>query len=291
MATPNYDALVSKVRDWSNKPEVNTIPDDVIQDCLRYSADEAYRLLRIPPLEEIVTYTIDSSDSIGANNGNLSYTRFSMPEDLTEFIYVRSLDSDTQQTAMFNQITDKRSFFDPYAENFGYSNYRWMWQEGKIHIKPQLEVGTIVEIHYYKRLPSLNAAYSVSPLNYLIPLSDALQPYMVIVATGGTNLYFSTSNGAKLAFSTSEEAAAYDSTVTTVMFEGNEVPHWMRDQNERLLIWGALFNLGGYLFDDTMEKRYQSKFLENVASLNKEEKWRRSLGGNVQTNVITNGLI
>jgi len=37
MATPRYDALVAKVRDWSNKPEVNTIPDSVIQDCLSYS--------------------------------------------------------------------------------------------------------------------------------------------------------------------------------------------------------------------------------------------------------------
>jgi hypothetical protein len=75
------------------------------------------------------------------------------------------------------------------------------------------------------------------------------------------------------------------------MYEGDEVSNWMRDQNERLLIWGALYNLAAYLFDDTMEKRFQVKFQENVASLNKEEKWRRSLGGNVQTNVITNGLI
>jgi hypothetical protein len=192
MATPNYDAIVSKVRDWSNKPEANTIPDAVIQDCLRYSADEAYRLLRIPPLEEIVTYTVDAADNIGVNNGALSYTRFSMPEDLTEFIYVRSLDSATQQTAMFNQITDKRTFFDPYAESYGYGTYQWMWQEGKIYVRPQLEVGSVVEIHYYKRLPSLNAVYSVAPINYVIGLDDALQPYLSTIASGGTNLYFST---------------------------------------------------------------------------------------------------
>jgi len=289
MATPLYDALVAKVRDWSNKPEVSTIPNSVIQDCLKYSADEAYRLLRIPPLEEIVTYTVEASDNIGEENSGTSYTTFNIPEDLTQFIYVRTLESATNQSKMFNEITDKRSFFDPYAES--YSSNRWIWQEGKIYIKPQLEVGTILEIHYYKRLPSLNAVYNVVPLNYLVSLSDELQPYLDLVVSGGTNLYFSTSGGVTRVFSTSEEAASYDSTVTAKMYVGKEVSNWLRDQNERLVIWGALYNLGAYIFDDSMEKRYQMKFMEGIESLNKEERWRRSLGGNVQINVNTNGLI
>jgi hypothetical protein len=40
-----------------------------------------------------------------------------------------------------------------------------------------------------------------------------------------------------------------------------------------------------------MEQRYQMKFTENIFSLNKEEKWRRASGGNVQTNFNTGGLI
>jgi len=289
MATPKYDALVAKVRDWSNKPEVNTIPDSVIQDCLRYSADESYRLLRIPPLEEIVTYTITAADNQGEENSALAYTSFAIPEDLTQFIYIRTLDSATNQTKVFNEITDKRTFFDPYAET--YSSYRWMWQENNINIRPQLSVGDVVEIHYYKRLPALYAVYNVVPLNYLIDLSDANQPYLDLVVSGGTNLYFSTSAGVTKAFTTLAEATNYDPTVTTKMYTGKEVSNWLRDQNERLVIWGALYNLGAYLFDDTMEKRYQVKFMNNIESLNREEKWRRSLGGNVQTNVNTNGLI
>ena len=64
MATPRFDALVAKVRDWSNKPEVNTIPDSVIQSCLSYAADEAYRLLRIPPLEETGKVVVDGLKSV-----------------------------------------------------------------------------------------------------------------------------------------------------------------------------------------------------------------------------------
>ena len=75
------------------------------------------------------------------------------------------------------------------------------------------------------------------------------------------------------------------------MYIGKEVDNWLRDQNERLLAWGALYGLGAYLFDDKMEQRYAGKFQENIESLNKEEKWRRSLGRNVQINFNTNGLI
>jgi hypothetical protein len=291
MATPLYDALVAKVRDWSNKPEVNTIPTSVIQDCLKYSADECYRLLRIPPLEETVTYTVSSNDNTGTPSAGdyLSYTSFPIPEDLTQFIYLRTVDSATQQTTMFNEVTDKRTFFDPLAETYG--DTYWMWQDGKIFVKPQLAVGTKLEVHYYKRLPSLNALYSVIPINYIIGLSDANQPYLTLVVSGGTNLYFSTANSITKCFSSFAEAEAYNPTVTTKMYTGNEVSNWLRDQNERLLIWGGLYNLGAYLVDDVMEKRYQVKFIENINSLNKEEKWRRSLGGNVQMNFNTGGLI
>jgi hypothetical protein len=289
MATPLYDALVAKVRDWSNKPEVNTIPTSVIQDCLKYSADECYRLLRIPPLEETVIYTVSSGDNTGAQNDVLSYTSFPIPEDLTQFIYLRTLESETNESIVFDEITDKRTFFNQYAETYS-SNY-WMWQDGKLFIKSQLPVGTQVEIHYYKRLPSLNALYSVIPVNYIISLSDANQPYLTLVVSGGTNLYFSTASSVTRCFSSYAEAEAYNSTVTTKMYIGNEVSNWLRDQNERLLIWGGLYNLGAYLVDDAMEKRYQAKFLDNIGSLNKEEKWRRSLGGNVQMNFNTGGLI
>jgi len=303
MATPLYDAIVAKTRDWSNKPETNTIPDSVIEDCLRYSADESYRLLRIPPLETTVRYIVTADDNSGENSLGLpygnAYTSFYIPEDLTQFIYIRTIAQDNLGTSysafpsnvskVFNEVTDSRTFFDLYSEK--YSVYNWMWQDDKIFIHPQLAVGAIVEIHYYKRLPALNALYNVAPINYVISLSDANQPYLELVVSGGTNLYFSTASSVTKCFATYAEAQAYNATVTTKMYIGKEVPNWLRDQNERMLIWGALYNLGAYLFDDKMEQRYQGKFMDNIASVNKEEKFRRASGGNVQVNFNTNGLI
>ena len=304
MATPRFDALVAKTRDWSNKPEVATIPDSVIQDCLSYSADECYRQLRIPPLEATVTYVVTADDNSGENSLGLpfgnAYTSFDMPEDLTQFIYIRTLAQENAGTSystfpsnvskVFNEVTDKRTFFDLYSEK--YSVYNWMWQNGKIFIHPQLAVGASVEIHYYRRLPALNATYTVTPINYLTGLSDADQPYLTVtVDTDETPLYFSTKDSVLGCFATLAQAEAYATPVTTKYYTGNEVSNWLRDNNERLLVWGGLYNLGAYLFDTTMEQRYEKKFNETLASMNKEEKWRRSLGGNVQVNFNTNGLI
>jgi hypothetical protein len=304
MATPRYDALVDKVRDWSNKPEVNTIPDSVIQDCLGYSADECYRTLRIPPLEATITYTVESTDNVGDGSAGLpygnAYTCFDIPEDLIQFTYVRTLAQDNIGTSystypsnvskVFNEVTDSRTFFDLYSEK--YSVYNWMWKDGKVFIHPQLAVGAQVEISYYRRLPALNATYSVIPVNYVIGLSDAAQPYLTLTGVNtDIPLYFSTANSIMRCFATLAEAQAYNPTVTTKYYVGQEVPNWLRDENERLLIWGALYNLGSYLFDEKMEQRYEKKFAENVFSLNKEEKWRRASGGNVQVNFNTNGLI
>jgi len=304
MATPRYDALVDKVRDWSNKPEVNTIPDSVIQDCLSYSADECYRVLRIPPLETTITYVVEAGDNVGDGSAGLpygnAYTSFDIPEDLIQFIYVRTLAQDNIGTSystypsnvskVFNEITDSRTFFDLYSEK--YSVYNWMWKDNKIFIHPQLAVGATLEISYYRRLPALNATYSVIPINYVIGLSDAAQPYLTLTGVNtDTPLYFSTSAGVMKCFATLAEAQAYNPTVTTKYYIGKETSNWLRDENERLLIWGALYNLGSYLFDEKMEQRYEKKFSENVFSLNKEEKWRRASGGNVQVNFNTNGLI
>lgn len=303
MATPVYDALVAKVRDWANKPSSSTIPDSVIESCLSYSADECYRNLRIPPLEFTTRYTVVAADNSGENSAGLPYgnafTSFVIPDDLTQFNYVRTVASDnvnvtpyatypSNVSKVFNEITDKRTFFDLYGEK--YSVYNWMWMDNKVYIHPQLAVGAQVEINYYRRLPALDALYDVTPTNYVIGLQDASQLYLTLGTASDTPLYFSGTGTAERCFDNLQEATLYNTPVTTKYYIGKEAPNWLKDENERLVLWGALSNLGGYLFDDKMEARYKARFDESINSLNKEEKWRRASGGNVQMNFNSGGL-
>ena len=289
MATPKYDALVAKVRDWSNKPEVNTIPDDVIKDCLNYSADFCFQELRIPPLEHIITYTMAASNNLESS----LYSVLESPSNLLDFIYIRVKPQDitnSSESIVFNEVTDSRTFLDAYSGK--YSDYRFMWLNDKIKIAPQIEADATIEIAYHRRLPDLDATYSVIPINYIVSIASAEQPYLTESAESGSiTLYFATSNSILKVFASSDEATAYDPVVTSNTYVGKESPNWMRDSNERTLLFGALKYIGAYLFDDTMEQRYTAKMAEEIKRMNSEEKFRRARGGNVQTHFNTNGLI
>jgi hypothetical protein len=169
-----------------------------------------------------------------------------------------------------------------------------MWQGNNVFIHPQLEQDVTLELHYYKRLPDLDALYTVDPSNYLTALSDTDQPYLDIDEEG-TELFFVGEGLEKQVFLNEDDANEYateiSGTVTSEKYSGKEVDNWLRDENERLLIWGALYHAGAYLMDEVMESRYEKKFVENINELNREEKMRRAKGGNVQTHFNTGGMI
>lgn len=286
MAAAKYNALVAKVRDWANKPLEATIPTSIIQDCLNYSADEIYRTLRIPPLEKTVTYTITAEDNAGSViTDQNKFTAIPIPEDLIQFVYIRRLPTTGQDSALFNEYTDERTFFDAYA--FKYNRYNWVRKGNQLFFHPQLAIGDVLEIHYYRRLAPLDSTYLVVKENYLMGTADAAQPYLEPSnSTSGTPLYV-TSTAAYDSISDIPAGVSY----TTKYFTGREVYHWLKENNERLLIWGALIHIGAYLKDDEMLLKYTKMFTENIASLNKEEKFRRALGGNVQMNFDSRGLI
>lgn len=75
------------------------------------------------------------------------------------------------------------------------------------------------------------------------------------------------------------------------MFIGKEAWNWLRDAHEKMVVFAALRHIGAYLDNEAMEARYEKKTLEQLQMLNKEEKFRRAKGGNVQINVNTNGMI
>lgn len=289
MATPLYDALKVKVRDWANKREVATVPADILEDCLQYGADDIYRDLRIPQLEYTIRYVVDAT----ANDIEEKYTVLEVPEDLIEFIYLRKLKTTQETDQMYNQVTDIRTFLDPSAEQ--YNRYRYIWKDLQMFIHPKLEIGDTIELNYYRRLPQLNALYSVIPANWNYLYADDAQPYLTYVVSGGTSLWKGGTGGSTAVFLTEAEADAwvvlYGGTTTQLRYEGKESWNWLRDANERALIFGALKHVGAYLDNDKMEARYKTKMDETIGKLNNEEKFRRARGGNVQINVNTNGMI
>ena len=368
---PTYDAFVDLVQNWANK-DSSVLSDAITQDCMRYAADASYKVVRISALEQTVTYSKTQLEeaTTSANNLYTSKTELTIPADLTEFIQLREIDDDGRTCRVFNEKTDLRTFNDSYALK---TQAAYWTRVGNVLIySPGFNSGytaftpTKAELHYYKRLPALNAKYDVTPANFTAG-------YLTEDASNGTaRLYFL--NGNSTAYTTQALAEAAldlgtnkvtgevvsitnnnkDITIDTVAnqasdlavgmslsgsrvslnsgaqpvidsivstsptvkvrmnigqpslltndplvfsntnsknYVGNEVAHWLRDENEKVLLYGSLAEVFYYLQDEDQAKKYKQLFAEEIGLLNNEDNKRGASGGNVQINFNGRGLI
>ena len=74
-------------------------------------------------------------------------------------------------------------------------------------------------------------------------------------------------------------------------YTGNEIQHWLRDENERIVLFGALAEAFAYLQEEDMHQKYKQMFTEQIALINGEEKMRVARGGNLSVSFNGNGLI
>ncbi len=323
-----YDQLVAKVREWSNRDSA-ALPNSVIMDGLQWAADKAYRTLRVPPLENvityyngnrIITYTVGDDDTqltlavpddaegdvtdaaieallpegfvIVSRVGDLdrstenssnrfsSLTSLAVPGDLIEFIQLREVDSNRRSTRVFNEKADVRTFRDLYAEKYNDFAY-WTREAGNILLAPGFgNVGTnygstgvgissSIELYYYRRLPALNATYDITLANYRLGL--------LATATGQPI-------PGRLDFTQQE----FDNLVGLT---GQLVTNWLREENERIVLFGALAECFAYLQEDDQSQKYAALWAQEIAELNDEDVRRNASGGNIQMNYNGRGLI
>ena len=296
-----YSELIDLVRNWSNR-DLEVAPNAIIADCLRYAADKAYRKLRIPPLEHTVQYTAAqlSANTVASNNRFGSYTELCIPEDLIEFTYIRGLDATGRTTRMFNEKADIRTFYDLYAEK--YTDFAfWSRHGSNILIAPGFQnTGTnfgstgvgneeCIELHYFRRLPALYARYEPTIANARLGLLTEVTA-MNLAPTGTTGTPDVAPPMVALTTTITDGVTTY-AEGGTQMFYGNYVPNWLRDENERVLLMGALAELFFYLQEDTEAQKYAQLFSAEIQELNDEDRMRHSSGGNIQVNFNGRGLI
>ena len=289
---PTYANFTALVRDWSNK-DSSVLSDTRIQDCLRYAADKCYRNLRVAALENTITYnsTALNAATTAANTFLPSQTDLTLPTDLIEFIQIREIDSAGRTCRVFNEKTDLRTFNDWSALKTSYIGY-FSRQGNTLLLAPgfgqanSLSTADKIELHYYRRLPALNALYDVTPANYAAGFltQDNAAAISLFFVNGDTNT----------AYATQSEATAADTGnagTNNAKYKGNEAANWLRDENERVLLMGALAEVFYYLQDDDQGVKYKKLFDQEIFELNDEDSKRNAAGGNVQVNFSGRGLI
>lgn len=306
-----YEDLVATVRDWANR-DTSALPDSIIQSCLHYAADEAYRSLRMPPLEASSYYVVTTDGVMpgftGATVANvtpaiekdtvgyMNYISFPVPSDSTSFQYLRlvgrgavdengdlmldalgnPLIADTVQSKVYNEKTDIRTFHDVFAEKT--TNGFWTREKGSILAAGHINECDIFELHYYRRLSSLNTRLELPDNLTLAAATAAPTVYDVIDETAYNAL-------SSLNRATYEELEG--SYVRSKTLESN----WLRDENERVLLYGGLQHVFDYLKEPDQMNKYVMRFKEAIAELNVEEKFRTISGGNHSINYSPGGLL
>ena len=151
--SPNYQGLILG---WANRDD-DALPVGIRRDVLRWAADQCYSLLKVPPLELTRTFTITESDFAedpAAFNGRELI--MPVPNDLIQVVYIRS----NRNSCVFEEKLDNRTFFQREAEKK--SSAWWTRVGNNFHLQTigyGLRVGDEITIHYYRRLPAMDARY------------------------------------------------------------------------------------------------------------------------------------
>ena len=284
MAT-TYTQMVDKVLAWSNR-DIEVLPYATIKDFINFAVDDAYRTLRVPPLEHVVQYsTITSLDVADAADSGVS--ELVIPPDLTEFIQLRRK---VRTASMFGaapyQIysakSDIRSFFDPFINK--YDSFYYTRQQNNLLVYPQFQDSDQFELYYYRRLPEIDARYDG------IGLGSS--------RVGNTNNYYATTQAALMQVVMDSEGSdvfVKDPDLVNRIHKfsdsdfvvGKLAANWLRDENEKIILYGALGQAFDYLNEPENAQKYMQRFKEEINELNREDKMRMSRGGNVQQHFVT----
>ena len=150
----DYTKFVELIHGYTNRNSA-VLPNDLIKNFADMASDSIYRNLRIPPLEATFTYdpTIAEGNLIG------------IPGDAIEFIQLRKLDPDTLIPCdIYNARADIRSFYIDDMTKYDGNYYTREVNDLVIH--PDYGIGDVMQLHYYRRLPSLYARFSLTVDNY-----------------------------------------------------------------------------------------------------------------------------
>lgn len=242
MATPLYDALLAKIRTWANR-DSNVLTDALLTDFVTYSADYCYRKLRIPPFEYTHSYPV-----ITALEGE-GETELDVPPDLSEFIQFRKTD-EAGNSLVFDERTSLLAMQD---KEYNHQSESFSRRGNTLVFFPAAKVGDIYELYYHRRLPDMGALYVPNQTNLLANLCTASTKE----STGSAEIPAESGN----------------------YYVGNEVPNWLRDEDERLLLWGAVGLALEYVGEDERAAKFEAKQRDGILELNQEEIQRKSRGG------------
>jgi len=190
-------------------------------------------------------------------------------------VYSSDVSTIEKETTVYDNRTDYRTFVSDCSNK--YSLYLWTRQGDKIIVNPAFKKGDAFELYYYSNGTDLGTEYAVTSANFqngFLETSDSVN---------GTALYFTTSSTPVVGedVPSNNQGGSY---TNVFYFKGKEQPHFLRDKQERLLIYISLSYINDYLGETNESTKYETKAAQLIQRLLNEEVYKESSGGNVRIN-------
>ena len=266
----DYTRFVDMIHTYTNR-DATVLPNDLIKNFADMASDDVYRKLRIPPLE--ATFTYDPLIAAGSLIG--------IPGDTIEFIQLRKLDSTTLDVCeVYNARSDIRSF---YIDNMSkYDGNYYTREVNDLVVHPEMEIGDVMQLHYYKRLPSIYARYSLTGENVALGLM-----YTGVDQTTVQDAVEAAEPGAFEAdpdlLAQITYASGSDADIPQGWYLGALAGNWLRDENLKMVLYGTQAEAYVYLKDAEKAQNFFALRDAEIEDLNTEAKLRAVRGGVAQT--------
>ncbi|MDA7496074.1 hypothetical protein N8457_00130 [bacterium] len=221
------------------------------------------------------SFTATNRTSIVLNSGASLNDQVKIVSFNETTVYSSEVSTVERETTVYENRADYRTFVSDCSNK--YSLYLWTRQGDKIVVNPKFKKGDAFELFYYSNGTDLGTEYAVTSANFqngLLETSDS---------SNGTALYFTSASTPVVGedVPSNNQGGSY---TNAFYFKGKEQPHFLRDNQERLLIYGALSFINDYLGETNESTKYETKAAQLIQRLLNEEVFKESSGGNVRIN-------
>jgi hypothetical protein len=261
----NYTELVDSIHSYTNR-STKVLPYPLVKTFIDFGMTSIYADLRVPPLESVSTMAA----AISVSN------ELPIPDDAIEFIQLRILDSDGKVDNIYNARADIRSFYNDSMTKYDCYNYT---REGNsLLVYPDVAIGDVHQLYYYHRLPTMYARYAVTNNNNiegrLYSGVDADAVTALVVADDANAFTRDPDLTSKIVNSVSAADGLADA-----YYLGRIAPNWIRDEDEKTVLYATLVEAFTYLNDDEKLSKYAAMLGDRIHKLNTEAKLRAVRGG------------
>ena len=153
------DRLISMLNGTALTEDTITINGETLTPLQIGDTGPFYIGLQIPPITPVSAYV-----RVENEQAQVRVSRLPIPTDATSFIHLRTITSNGVEYVI-NEKVDTRTFWD--TDSIKTSNTYWSRQGNTILVGGfDVDAGTVLELHYYRRLPAVDARYAITPANF-----------------------------------------------------------------------------------------------------------------------------